>query len=118
MEAGDTTGAISLLQVLPVTAVTMSQGAGHVALALWEDSHGARERSNAVSPCTVAYDKALGGLMGEDIKVIEVAWEPRGKGSSVIAATLLRLLFCWAPRVLGCSVGLPFACLTPESPKA
>lgn len=56
--------------------------------------------------------------MGEDIKVIEVAWEPRGKGSSVIAATLLRLLFCWAPRVLGCSVGLPFACLTPESPKA
>lgn len=37
-----------------------------------------------------------------------------GGSSSVIAATVLRLLFCWASRVLGCSVGLLFACLSPR----
>lgn len=35
----------------------------------------------------------------EDIKVTEVAWQhgiQEGTSSSVIAATVLRLLFCWA----------------------
>lgn len=53
--------------------------------------------------------------MKDIIKVTEVAWGAKGTRSSVIAATLLRLLFCWASRVLGCSVGLLFACLSPES---
>lgn len=41
----------------------------------------------------------------------------KGRMSSVIAATVLRLLFCWASRVPGWSVGLPFAWLSPDHPR-